>query len=254
PRDRRAPRRTVRAPPTAGGELRDRRTAGQGRGARLPLGPAGQGAGRMATLPRRRRPRPPERSRFDRNTRGEPVTIPPHVPGDPWYTGERLALRETATRFAEREILPHQDRWEADGLLPRELHRKAGDLGLLGVSFPEEVGGGGGDIRDSLIVCEARHEAGASGGGFASLVPRGRRRMAGGPGPRGPSRPEAVGGGGGDIRDSLIVCEALHEAGVSGGVFASLFTCGIATPHLAASGRPDQIEQWVRPTLAGDMI
>jgi acyl-CoA dehydrogenase len=56
------------------------------------------------------------------------------------------------------------------------------------------------------------------------------------------------------MRDSLVVCEALHEAGVSGGVFASLFTCGIATPHLAQSGRPDQIERWVKPTLAGEMI
>lgn len=134
-------------------------------------------------------------------TRGAAPAVPPHVPGDPWYTDERLSLRETATRFAEREILPYQARWEADGVLPRDLHRKAGRVGLLGVSFPEEVGGGGGDLRDSLIVCEA-----------------------------------------------------LHEAGVSGGVFASLFTCGIAVPHLAGSGTPDQIDTWVRPTLAGDTI
>ena len=128
------------------------------------------------------------------------MTIPPHVPGDPWYT-EKSALRETATRFAEREILPHLAEWEAAGRIPRELHRKAGELGLLGVSFPEESGGGGGDEIDSLVVCEA-----------------------------------------------------LHEAGVAGGVFASLFTCGIAVPHLARSGRPDQIERWVAPTLAGEMI
>ena len=88
------------------------------------------------------------------------MSIPPYVPGDPWYTDERLALRETATRFAEREILPHQDEWERAGAIPRKLHRKAGELGLLGVSFPEEVGGGGGDIRDSIVVCEALHEAG----------------------------------------------------------------------------------------------
>jgi len=123
------------------------------------------------------------------------------VPGDPWYSEQRLALRETVTAFAHREILPHQDGWERDGLLPRSLHRAAGDLGLLGVSFPESVGGGGGDLRDSIVVCEA-----------------------------------------------------LHEAGVSGGVFASLFTCGIALPHLAASGSPEQVDRWVRPTLAGETI
>ena len=66
------------------------------------------------------------------------MTIPPHVPGDPWYTEERLTLRETARRFAEREILPHLAEWENAGRIPRELHRKAGELGLLGVSFPEE--------------------------------------------------------------------------------------------------------------------
>ena len=44
--------------------------------------------------------------------------------------------------------------------------------------------------------------------------------------------PESVGGGGGDGADALIICEELHEAGSPGGVFASLFTCGIAVPHM----------------------
>jgi acyl-CoA dehydrogenase len=120
---------------------------------------------------------------------------------DPFSTPERIALRKTVRRFTEAEVLPYLDEWERAGELPRELHRKAGDLGLLGVAFPEQVGGGGGDHIDALTVAEE-----------------------------------------------------MHYAGGSGGLTASLFTCGIAVPHIAAAGDPGQIERWVRPTLAGDRI
>ncbi|WP_312033503.1 acyl-CoA dehydrogenase family protein [Nocardia speluncae] len=118
-----------------------------------------------------------------------------------WNTPERRELRATVRAFAEREILPNLDVWERDGEIPRDLHKKAGALGLLGIQFPESVGGSGGDGIDAAIVCEE-----------------------------------------------------LHYAGVSGGLFASLFTCGIAVPHLVATGDAEQIERWVKPTLAGDKI
>ena len=118
-----------------------------------------------------------------------------------WTTPEREQLRKTVRSFAEREILPHVDEWERSGDLPRELHRAAGDAGLLGSNFPEEVGGGGGDGADAVIVCEE-----------------------------------------------------LHQAGVPGGVFSSLFTCGIAVPHMIASGDQHLIDTYVRPTLAGELI
>lgn len=120
---------------------------------------------------------------------------------DPFGTPERRELRATVRRFTEKEVLPHLDEWERAGELPRELHRKAGALGLLGVAFGE-----------------------------------------------------AVGGGGGDYLDAVVVAEEMHYAGSSGGLVASLFTCGIAVPHIAAAGDPVQIERWVRPTLAGDKI
>ena len=66
--------------------------------------------------------------------------------------------------------------------------------------------------------------------------------------------PRAVGGDGGDGADAVIICEELHEAGVPGGVFASLFTCGIAVPHMIAAGDPRLIDTYVRPTLRGEMI
>lgn len=66
-----------------------------------------------------------------------------------WTTPERQQLRKTVRAFAEREILPHVDEWERIGELPRELSRKAAETGLLGVGFPEEVGGEGGDAADT---------------------------------------------------------------------------------------------------------
>ncbi len=53
-----------------------------------------------------------------------------------WTTPERDALRKTVRSFAEREILPNVDEWERSGELPRELHRAAGEAGLLGRTSP----------------------------------------------------------------------------------------------------------------------
>lgn len=85
-------------------------------------------------------------------------------------TAERQALRDTVRRFAETEVLPHLDDWERAGELPRELHRKAGALGLLGVPFPEHVGGGGGGLADAIAIVEELHYAGGSGGLVAGLL------------------------------------------------------------------------------------
>ncbi|MBY4272856.1 acyl-CoA dehydrogenase family protein [Rhodococcus fascians] len=118
-----------------------------------------------------------------------------------WTTPERQQLRKTVRSFVEQDIAPHMNQWEADGEIPRELHKKAAALGLLGAGFPEDVGGDGGDLADAVLICEE-----------------------------------------------------MHQAGASGGLFASLFTCGIALPHLVAARDPEQIDKWVRPTLAGEKI
>ena len=67
-------------------------------------------------------------------------------------------------------------------------------------------------------------------------LPRDLHRRAGAAGLLGANFPEAVGGGGGDGVDSVIICEEVHQSGAPGGVFASLFTCGIAVPHMIAVG------------------
>ncbi|AKU17916.1 acyl-CoA dehydrogenase family protein [Luteipulveratus mongoliensis] len=85
-------------------------------------------------------------------------------------------------------------------------------------------------------------------------LPRSLHQRAGALGLLGVAAPEAVGGGGGDVIDASIICEEMHYAGGSGGLFASLFTSGIALPHVIAAGDPTQIDRWVRPTLAGELI
>jgi acyl-CoA dehydrogenase len=88
----------------------------------------------------------------------------------------------------------------------------------------------------------------------AGELPRDLHLRAGAAGLLGAGMPESVGGGGGDGADALVICEEMHYAGAPGGVFASLFTCGIATPHMAASGDERLIETYVRPTLRGELI
>ncbi len=85
-------------------------------------------------------------------------------------------------------------------------------------------------------------------------IPRSLHATAGGLGLIGAGYPESVGGGGGGVRATVAVCEAFHEAGGAAGTFASLFTAGIACPHIAAAGQPWQVERWVAPTLAGELI
>ncbi|MBQ1072466.1 acyl-CoA dehydrogenase family protein [Micromonospora sp. C31] len=116
-------------------------------------------------------------------------------------TPERRQLRELTRAFVTREVLPHLDDWERAGEIPRELHATAAKLGLLGIGFPE-----------------------------------------------------AVGGSGGDLLDSIIVTEEIIRSGGSSGLVAALFTHGIALPHIVACGDAELIDRYVRPTLAGTTI
>ena len=84
-------------------------------------------------------------------------------------TSAVTALREMATEFVRREVAPYLQDWEDAGEVPRSLHLAAAKQGLLGVSFPESVGGEGGDLLDSIAVQEAMFEAGASSGLMAAL-------------------------------------------------------------------------------------
>jgi acyl-CoA dehydrogenase len=85
---------------------------------------------------------------------------------------ETKALTDLAAEFARREILPNIDAWERAGELPRELSRVAGQAGLLGLGFPEEVGGGGTHL-DQMAVQEELIRGGVPTGVIASLFTHG---------------------------------------------------------------------------------
>ncbi|WP_121011398.1 acyl-CoA dehydrogenase family protein [Saccharothrix australiensis] len=90
----------------------------------------------------------------------------------PFDTPERLDLRATVRRFTEREVVPHLADWERAGRLPRELHRAAARIGLLGIGFPERVGGAG-DLLDTVVLTEELIQAGGSSGLVAGLLTHG---------------------------------------------------------------------------------
>ncbi len=92
----------------------------------------------------------------------------------PFYDETHQAVAESVRAFVSREVEPHIDQWERDGELPRDLHRKAAEAGVLGLGYPEEFGGhsDGFDIFHSLVQTEELSAPGAGGLG-ASLMTHG---------------------------------------------------------------------------------
>ncbi|MBN9097866.1 MULTISPECIES: acyl-CoA dehydrogenase family protein [unclassified Pseudonocardia] len=88
----------------------------------------------------------------------------------------------------------------------------------------------------------------------AGELPRELHRRAAAAGLLGIGFAEEVGGSGGDLRDLVLLTEAVMEAGGSSGLLAGLLTHNIAVPHMAAQGDPEQIRTFVAPTLAGEKI
>ncbi|MFI0503762.1 acyl-CoA dehydrogenase family protein [Streptomyces albogriseolus] len=92
------------------------------------------------------------------------MTTPEHIPDRALYGPGHEAFRETVRTFLTKEVLPHHERWEKDGVVDREVWRKAGRQGLLGMAVDEEYGGGGtDDFRYSAVLIEEFARAGASG-------------------------------------------------------------------------------------------
>ena len=76
---------------------------------------------------------------------------------------DHQAFRSTVRRFIAEEVTPHHAQWERDGQVPRSLWRRAGELGLLCLTVPEQYGGAGADFSYSAIVVEEMARAGATG-------------------------------------------------------------------------------------------
>ncbi|MGZ4594766.1 MAG: acyl-CoA dehydrogenase family protein [Actinomycetes bacterium] len=88
----------------------------------------------------------------------------------------------------------------------------------------------------------------------AGEVPRSAHLAAAKAGLLGLTFPASVGGQGGDLLDLVVLVEELLRAGGSGGVVAALFTGGIALPHIVSAGTPEQVDLWVRPSVAGEKV
>jgi alkylation response protein AidB-like acyl-CoA dehydrogenase len=83
------------------------------------------------------------------------------------FSDEHHQFRATVARFVREEVAPFHDDWEREGMVPRELWKKAGEVGLLCTDVPTEYGGGGvPDFRYNVIVTEELVKVGASGVGF----------------------------------------------------------------------------------------
>ncbi|OUS26123.1 acyl-CoA dehydrogenase [Gammaproteobacteria bacterium 45_16_T64] len=82
------------------------------------------------------------------------------------YEAEHEQFRDSVGKFLEAEAVPYHDQWEKDGQVDRGIWNKAGELGILGPTVPEELGGSGVDFRYNTIVSEECIKRGLSGLGF----------------------------------------------------------------------------------------
>jgi len=88
----------------------------------------------------------------------------------PTLTDEHEMLRRTVRAFVEKEVVPQVDAWEEAGRIPRAFWRRLGELGLLGLEFPTEYGGAGGDFLSSVVLGEEMARCRSGGVAFSVLV------------------------------------------------------------------------------------
>jgi acyl-CoA dehydrogenase len=84
-----------------------------------------------------------------------------------WQRPEHDDLAELARAFFTKEVLPHAERLEQQGHPDRDHYRRAGELGLLGLSVPEEYGGGGGDFTHEAVLLHEQTHTGEGSLGLA---------------------------------------------------------------------------------------
>jgi alkylation response protein AidB-like acyl-CoA dehydrogenase len=73
----------------------------------------------------------------------------------PYFNEEHEIIRKTVKRFCLEEIAPHAEQWDDEGIFPRDLFRKAGELGLFGIRIDPKWGGSGGDWWASAAYLES---------------------------------------------------------------------------------------------------
>jgi citronellyl-CoA dehydrogenase len=86
------------------------------------------------------------------------------------FKEEHKHFRQMVRDFAQKELAPHADEWEKAKIFPREVFRRAGELGIFGAHYPEEVGGGGGDYWMSVVKAEELTHCNSAGVTMGLLV------------------------------------------------------------------------------------
>ncbi|MBT3410409.1 MAG: acyl-CoA dehydrogenase [Halieaceae bacterium] len=84
------------------------------------------------------------------------------------FRDDHEMFRDQARRFIDKEITPYLEQWDKDGIVPREIWRKAGQTGLLCSTVPEEYGGPGGDYGHSAVMIEELARVNATAVGFTT--------------------------------------------------------------------------------------
>ena len=88
----------------------------------------------------------------------------------PPFSEEHELLRKTIRAFVDKEVVPEIDGWEEAGRVPKAFWRRLGALGLLGLEFPAEYGGAGGDFLSSIVLGEEMARCRSGGVAFSVLV------------------------------------------------------------------------------------
>ena len=86
------------------------------------------------------------------------------------FTPEHEMFRDLVRRFVQDEITPHVDDWEERGKIPRDLFRRMGELGLLGIEYPAQYGGADADFWMTVVLTEELARCRSGGVAFSVIV------------------------------------------------------------------------------------
>jgi citronellyl-CoA dehydrogenase len=87
-----------------------------------------------------------------------------------FFTKDHELFRQQVRNFVQNEMSPYVDQWEEEGLFPRELFRRMGELGFLGIRYAEEHGGSGADYWYTVAFAEELARSGSAGTNMGIMV------------------------------------------------------------------------------------
>ena len=86
----------------------------------------------------------------------------------PYFTADHETFRDTVRQFLQKEVAPNAEKWEQERRIPKPIWKRMGDLGFLGINYPETYGGTGADFFYSVVFLEEL--AHSTMGGFVAAV------------------------------------------------------------------------------------